>query len=87
MKKIGVKFCGGCNPKYDRDSIFLKVKEAYGEDVHIVEEGETYDALLSICGCENACADISKYKHNVLFINTDSQKVEVEEIKKFLKEK
>jgi hypothetical protein len=59
---IGVKFCGGCNPMYDRGKLFEKTKEAYsGHTFEMADNTRKYEKLLVICGCERACADTSRY--------------------------
>lgn len=61
---VGVKFCGGCNPRYDRGKAYEAIKkqlEGTAEFV-IAEEGKEYDALLVIGGCTNCCASHSQYK-------------------------
>ncbi|WP_027398163.1 hypothetical protein [Anaerovorax odorimutans] len=59
----GVKFCGGCNPRYDRGEAFKKIKEHFTHrvDFVIAEEGKTYDFLLIIGGCTNCCASYKQY--------------------------
>jgi hypothetical protein len=65
MIKIGVKYCGGCNPRFDRGAIFhtiqSRLKEAHFEHA---KEGVIYDALLVISGCTNNCASYSQYEYN-----------------------
>jgi hypothetical protein len=74
--RIGVKFCGGCNPRYDRsgelDKIldrFEKDSEAFGRD-HLekgkalfgfAKDGGVYDVLLTICGCNNQCVSTDEF--------------------------
>ena len=61
--KIGVKFCGGCNPKYDRGALFERTLKNYSEHCfEYADETKEYDALLVICGCERACANTSRYR-------------------------
>lgn len=58
MVKVGVKFCGGCNPRFDRSSLLAQIKERY-KGVALFEparEEESYDRLLVISGCPRACA-------------------------------
>ena len=31
--RCGVKFCGGCNPRYDREEVFRRLKERFAERV------------------------------------------------------
>jgi hypothetical protein len=68
--RIAVKFCGGCNPGYDRRAAYETIRDdvavraasaGNGDEVEFVqaEEGVLYDALLVINGCANRCADVS----------------------------
>jgi len=61
---VGVKFCGGCNPRYDRGKALETIKKGLEENAEIViaEEGVEYDFLLIIGGCTNCCASYSQYK-------------------------
>ena len=53
MKKIGVKFCGGCNPRYDRGEALEAIREACADiaTFETASEGTEYDVLLIIRGC------------------------------------
>lgn len=53
MTQIAVKFCGGCNPGYDRGAAYQKIREAVADcaTVSLPQEGCRYDALLIIRGC------------------------------------
>lgn len=61
---VGVKFCGGCNPRYDRGKAFETIKKRLQGKAELViaEEGKEYDFLLVIGGCTNCCASYSQYK-------------------------
>ncbi|MEA4922628.1 MAG: hypothetical protein VB031_04585 [Eubacteriaceae bacterium] len=55
--KCGVRFCGGCNPRYDRGAALKELeKQEPDVDFQIAEEGVDYDYLLVIGGCTNCCA-------------------------------
>lgn len=59
----GVKYCGGCNPRYNRTKLFNEIKIACADiDFQYVQEEVLYDHLLVIYGCPSKCADISKIK-------------------------
>jgi len=60
---IGVKFCGGCNPRYDRVEALYKLKERFEDkvDFDYAKENEDYDVLLVIGGCTNCCASFEQY--------------------------
>ena len=60
----GVKFCGGCNPRYDRSQAFAILESRTGDRVKFdyAEEDVTYDLLLVIGGCTNCCASYKELK-------------------------
>ncbi len=61
--KYAVKFCGGCNPRYDRGKAFREIKEILSpERLEVISEGEECEYLIVFCGCSAACADCSQYK-------------------------
>lgn len=54
--KIGVKYCGGCNPRFDRGQAVEELRQRLGaERVQPVREGEEYDVILLVCGCQARC--------------------------------
>jgi hypothetical protein len=57
MPRIALKYCGGCNCRYDRAVILKRVKEDFGdvEFITMPEDGE-YDAVVVITGCASQCA-------------------------------
>lgn len=76
---VGVKFCGGCNPRYDRGKALQNLKKELKEEAEFViaEEGVMYDQLLIIGGCTNCCASFSQYqsKHDPIRI-WDQEQIE-----------
>lgn len=60
--KFGVKFCGGCNPRYDRGKLLRRLREEFKDRIEFesVDESQSYDGLIVLSGCANACA---AYKH------------------------
>ena len=60
--KCGVKFCGGCNPHYQRGDAFRKIQADLPEiEFEYAEEGVGYDHLLVIGGCTACCPIIEQY--------------------------
>ncbi|HIU26095.1 MAG TPA: hypothetical protein IAC50_06365 [Candidatus Copromorpha excrementigallinarum] len=60
--KCGVRFCGGCNPRYDRGALYRRIKEDLADiDFQYAQEGEVYDCLLVIGGCGGHCASYSQF--------------------------
>lgn len=60
----GVKFCGGCNPRYERMDALAKLKAFFkGKvDFDYAKENIDYDVLLVIGGCTNCCASHEQYE-------------------------
>ena len=59
MLKVGVKYCGGCNPRFERSTFLKEVQQKY-QDIATFEpakENVDYDRLLVISGCTSACAN------------------------------
>jgi 4-hydroxybutyrate CoA-transferase len=55
---VQVKYCGGCNPGYDRTGLIRRIPEDF-PGVNIVYETpsrETVDFVLVVCGCPVRCA-------------------------------
>ncbi|WP_053956154.1 hypothetical protein [Inediibacterium massiliense] len=83
--KVGVKFCGGCNPRYERRKFLEEIANHFKGHIlfEMTKEQEIYDVLLVIGGCSNCCANYQnlRYKKEVLFSkNKEDQKQIIEEI-------
>ena len=58
--KIGIKYCGGCNPRYDRGAAVRQFQTQFPElSCSPARTGEHYDLLLVLCGCTARCAEIA----------------------------
>lgn len=53
---LGVKYCGGCNPRFDRTAAAARLGCA---GAPAAQPGDRYGTLLVICGCTARCADLS----------------------------
>ena len=61
--KIGVKFCGGCNPRYNRRNALTEIQDKLPQiDFQYAKVGEVYDELIVIGGCTNNCASYDEYE-------------------------
>ena len=57
---IGIRYCGGCNPRYDRGAQARRFLQSLTSvRFTMVRPGETYAAILLICGCETACVTVT----------------------------
>ena len=54
--RLALKYCGGCNPRYDRSAVKNEVRSH--QDLEIVESPPdgNYDLVLVVCGCPVRCA-------------------------------
>lgn len=55
--KIGVKYCGGCNSRYDRTKQVTKLMKQFPAHTFTYHpDQEVCDICLLVCGCMTACA-------------------------------
>lgn len=58
--QIGVRYCGGCNPRYDRVALVKRMEGLFPECEFVVAQpGTPYPAVLISSGCTVRCADVS----------------------------
>jgi hypothetical protein len=57
--RIGLKFCGGCNPEINRKALAEAIQMRLPRPFRLTtEEGdEPWETALLLCGCPTACAD------------------------------
>jgi hypothetical protein len=56
-KKIGIKYCGGCNPTYERVEMIQRVQSLMKDRfLFLRHDQQNLDLLVSINGCPRACA-------------------------------
>jgi hypothetical protein len=61
--RIGIKYCGGCNPLYDRVAAVKNLEEKLqGKALFVAAGTEEVDLILAVQGCDRACADLSPFK-------------------------
>ena len=58
--RIGVKYCGGCNPRYDRVALLERLQREQPEDTFEgAIPGVRYDQPLVVCGCSAQLAELT----------------------------
>jgi len=63
LKTARIKFCGGCNPGYDRVETAERIRrQLKNAGYMIVTDKKEAEVLVVICGCACACADVSEIK-------------------------
>lgn len=61
--KVGIRYCGGCNPRYDRAAAVNRIKERRADcSFENAREGEKYDTLLVVGGCSACCASYEQFE-------------------------
>lgn len=60
--EIGIKYCGGCNPRYDRKEFAGYLESRFGRRFEAADTSKEYDVLIVLCGCSSGCAGISMYR-------------------------
>jgi len=57
-RKVGIKYCGGCNPSYERVEMIQQVqsllKDRFTFSIHGQQD---LDIMLLVSGCPRACAN------------------------------
>lgn len=57
MKKVSIRFCGGCNPRIDRGLIAGRLRAALAEKgCEVVFNQPDADAIIYLNGCAADCA-------------------------------
>ncbi len=84
--KIALKYCGGCNPVYERENIAKWLKKDFENiEIGFVMEQTVYDLVIVICGCSAECVS-EKYFDIVPIIYIHSE-AEYQKIKNYIKQK
>jgi hypothetical protein len=89
MLSCGIKFCGGCNPRYDRRKAYEEIRGHFEGRLHFgfASEGESYDLLLYMAGCSSRCTDLSAYAaHRGMAVSWDAGMTEetIEELESLI---
>jgi len=80
--RVGLKYCGGCNPEYDRVALVKHIQENLQGKVEFVKpESEGVRLILAVEGCSTACADLSAFQWMEVRIITN-----IEGAERFIKE-
>ncbi len=74
MLKVGIKYCGGCNPYYDRVAIVKRIADRLAGRVEIVAlDHDQIDLVVAVEGCSTACADLNSSKARAIRIITQPE--------------
>lgn len=56
--RIDIRYCGGCNPDYDRTDLVAEIKQALNDRCTLDDGVGPADWILMIHGCLTACASM-----------------------------
>lgn len=63
MLYVAIKYCGGCNPGYDRVALAEYIKNSlHGRVEFVPQDSEDADIVLAVEGCKTCCADLSAFE-------------------------
>jgi len=85
MVKVGLKYCGGCNPEYDRVALVRHIEESLqGRVAFVTPESEGVGLILAVEGCSTTCADLSAFQGMDIRVitNIDGAEGFIKEIRK-----
>jgi len=71
---IGIKYCGGCNPRYDRKKFVEDLKERFSHRFEAADTEREYDMLVMLCGCSSCCANFGQYRvknRNIFMVKSE----------------
>jgi len=73
---IAIKYCGGCNPEYDRVEAVAEMLDRLADVMVVVPlDDERADMLVAVEGCPTACADLSGFKGKKIVVLTSREAV------------
>ncbi len=82
MLNVGIKYCGGCNPRYDRKKFLYSLERSFNYNFEAVRLDRVYDILIVLCGCNRCCVDYSnlKFKLKKILVRCEEDFGEVKDI-------
>ena len=75
--RIAIKYCGGCNPAFDRvKAVDGMLARLAGVAEVVPLDDERADMLVAVQGCRTACADFSRFKGKKIVVLSSQEAVE-----------
>ena len=75
--KVGLKFCGGCNARYDRTKMVRLIRDELDGIIEFVPpDDKNAEFILAVEGCKTACADLKPYSGKPIRIITSEEQGE-----------
>lgn len=66
--RLRIKYCGGCNPDYDRIALVEEMKARLTGVVEwVAPEADPLDGIVAVNGCATACADLTAFAGHEIY--------------------
>lgn len=62
MKNVSVKYCGGCNPRFDRVAFTARFFDTFPQLAAVGADSPDPWFAIGVCGCERACIKSSQFR-------------------------
>jgi len=57
-KNVGIRYCGGCNPSYERVEMIQEIQSLLGDRfIFSLHDQKDSDIMILVSGCPRACAN------------------------------
>ena len=68
--EVGVKYCGGCNPRYNRKALLQRLITHFKDKIAFqnISGEKTYDIILVLSACKTNCTDFQSLKSRKGFV-------------------
>ena len=74
---VGLKYCGGCKPNYDRVALVEEIRRRLdGQVTWVRADDPAAELILTVHGCLTACADLEPYQAKPIFAVTGPEAAE-----------
>lgn len=80
MIRIGIKYCGGCNPSYVREKVEEVLRKNFPDANFSYYSDGSYDIVVCISGCKRACAADAVSGNKVVSIDEELEEDKIVEI-------
>lgn len=80
-KVIHIKYCGGCNPHYDRVAFVNYLRDRYRGQIEFVpaDSQQTSKVMVAVCGCRCKCVYAHDYPvyEEIIYISNEQEQQEL----------
>ena len=75
--KIAIKYCGGCNPEFDREEAVDEMLSRLGQTVEVLAlDDPAVEMVVAVQGCPVSCADLDAHQGKTIVTLSSRDAVE-----------